>query len=143
VLAQIAVLAGITLSFHYNTTAGGTIVLVAVAVYIAAVLAGKAQSRRARTERPPRQNKSLLRPPARRPAEVPVEPESDSVPVPVPDDDERGDEQDRTEVRVQHAQREQHAEISQSGITAASHRTPSPQTVVSMLPVSAPRCRRW
>jgi len=46
VLAQIAVLAGITLSFHYNTTAGGTIVLVAVAVYIAAVLAGKAQSRR-------------------------------------------------------------------------------------------------
>ncbi|WP_172404585.1 metal ABC transporter permease, partial [Halorubrum lacusprofundi] len=46
VLAQIAVLAGITLSFHYHTTAGGTIVLVAVAVYIAAVLAGKAQSRR-------------------------------------------------------------------------------------------------
>ena len=38
---------GITLSFHYNTTAGGTIVLVAVAVYIAAVLAGKVQSRRA------------------------------------------------------------------------------------------------
>ena len=47
VLAQVAVVAGITLSFNYNTTAGGTIVLVAVAVYIAAVLAGKVQSRRA------------------------------------------------------------------------------------------------
>ena len=46
VLAQIAVVAGITLSFNYNTTAGGTIVLVAVAVYIVAVLAGKIQSRR-------------------------------------------------------------------------------------------------
>jgi zinc transport system permease protein len=40
------VVAGITLSFNYNTTAGGTIVLVAVAVYIVAVLAGKIQSRR-------------------------------------------------------------------------------------------------
>jgi zinc transport system permease protein len=50
VLAQIAVLVGITLSFRYNTTAGGTIVLVAVGVYVAAVLAGKAQSRRAGDE---------------------------------------------------------------------------------------------
>jgi zinc transport system permease protein len=48
------VVAGITLSFNYNTTAGGTIVLVAVAVYIAAVLAGKVQSRRAGDELPER-----------------------------------------------------------------------------------------
>ncbi|OYR60759.1 metal ABC transporter permease, partial [Halorubrum ezzemoulense] len=54
VLAQIAVVAGITLSFNYNTTAGGTIVLVAVGVYIVAVLAGKAQSRRAGDEAPER-----------------------------------------------------------------------------------------
>lgn len=46
VLAEIAVLAGITLSYQYEATAGGTIVLVAVAVYIVAVLVGKAQSRR-------------------------------------------------------------------------------------------------
>ncbi|OYR46515.1 metal ABC transporter permease [Halorubrum sp. Ea8] len=54
VLAQIAVVAGITLSFNYNTTAGGTIVLVAVGVYIVAVLAGKVQSRRAGDEAPER-----------------------------------------------------------------------------------------
>ena len=47
VLAQIAVLVGITLSYRYEATAGGTIVLVAVAVYIAMVLAGKVQSSRA------------------------------------------------------------------------------------------------
>jgi len=47
VLAELAVLAGITLSFQYNVTAGGTIVLVAVAVYIVAVLYGKLQSSRA------------------------------------------------------------------------------------------------
>ncbi|MFC4436150.1 MULTISPECIES: metal ABC transporter permease [Natrialbaceae] len=46
VLAEIAVLAGITLSYQYETTAGGTIVLVAVAIYIVAVLIGKVQSRR-------------------------------------------------------------------------------------------------
>lgn len=46
VLAEIAVLAGITLSYRYEATAGGTIVLVAVAVYIVAVLVGKAQSHR-------------------------------------------------------------------------------------------------
>ena len=46
VLAQIAVLAGITLSYQYEATAGGTIVLVAVGIYIAAVLVGKLQSRR-------------------------------------------------------------------------------------------------
>jgi zinc transport system permease protein len=54
VLAQIAVVAGITLSFNYNTTAGGTIVLVAVGVYIVAVLAGKVQSRRAGDDLPER-----------------------------------------------------------------------------------------
>ena len=47
VLAQIAVLVGITLSYRYEATAGGTIVLVAVAVYIVLVLVGKIQSRRA------------------------------------------------------------------------------------------------
>ncbi|MDZ7689536.1 MAG: metal ABC transporter permease [Halobacteriales archaeon] len=46
VLAQIAVLVGITLSFYYEVTAGGTIVLVAVGVYIIAVLASKAGLRR-------------------------------------------------------------------------------------------------
>jgi zinc transport system permease protein len=46
ILAELAVLVGITLSFHYQTTAGGTIVLVAVALYIAAVLVGKAQASR-------------------------------------------------------------------------------------------------
>ncbi len=50
ILAELAVLVGITLSFHYETTAGGTIVLVAVGIYVAAVLLGKLQSRRA-TER--------------------------------------------------------------------------------------------
>ena len=49
VLAEIAVLAGITLSYQYEATAGGTIVLVAVGLYIAAVLLGKLQSRRATT----------------------------------------------------------------------------------------------
>ncbi|XVH33010.1 metal ABC transporter permease [Haloferacaceae archaeon DSL9] len=46
VLAEIAVLVGITLSYQYATTAGGTIVLVAVAIYIGAVLVGKALSQR-------------------------------------------------------------------------------------------------
>ncbi len=50
VLAQIAVLLGITLSYRYETTAGGTIVLVAVAVYIGMVIAGKLQSRRSVVE---------------------------------------------------------------------------------------------
>ncbi len=44
ILAELAVLLGITLSFQYETTAGGTIVLVAVGIYIAAVLFGKVQS---------------------------------------------------------------------------------------------------
>jgi zinc transport system permease protein len=57
ILAQIAVLAGITLSYQYEATAGGTIVLVAVGIYIVAVLAGKLQSRQqvapeAASERP-------------------------------------------------------------------------------------------
>ncbi|WP_281193450.1 metal ABC transporter permease [Halorubrum sp. F4] len=46
VLAEIAVIVGITLSYRYEATAGGTIVLVAVAVYVGMVLAGKLQSRR-------------------------------------------------------------------------------------------------
>ena len=46
VLAELAVIVGITLSYRYEATAGGTIVLVAVAVYVAMVLAGKLQSRR-------------------------------------------------------------------------------------------------
>ena len=50
VLAQIAVLLGITLSYRYETTAGGTIVLVAVGVYIGMVIAGKLQSRRSVVE---------------------------------------------------------------------------------------------
>jgi zinc transport system permease protein len=41
VLAELAVLIGITLSFHYEATAGGTIVLVAVGLYVVAVLFGK------------------------------------------------------------------------------------------------------
>ncbi|WP_181692906.1 metal ABC transporter permease [Natronomonas sp. LN261] len=41
VLAELAVLVGITLSFYYETTAGGTIVLVAVGIYVGAVLLGK------------------------------------------------------------------------------------------------------
>ena len=45
-LAEMAVLVGITLSYQYEATAGGTIVLVAVAIYIVAVLLGKAISRR-------------------------------------------------------------------------------------------------
>jgi len=44
ILAELAVLLGITLSFQYETTAGGTIVLVAVGIYIIAVLFGKVQS---------------------------------------------------------------------------------------------------
>ncbi|WP_440763981.1 metal ABC transporter permease [Natronorubrum sp. DTA7] len=47
ILAELAVLVGITLSFQYETTAGGTIVLVAVALYIGAVMLGKIQSSRA------------------------------------------------------------------------------------------------
>ena len=50
VLAQIAVLLGITLSYRYETTAGGTIVLVAVGVYIGMVIAGRLQSRRSVVE---------------------------------------------------------------------------------------------
>ncbi|MFC5277963.1 metal ABC transporter permease [Halorubrum rubrum] len=50
VLAELAVLVGITLSYRYEATAGGTIVLVAVAVYVVAVLAGKIQSRRGVSE---------------------------------------------------------------------------------------------
>jgi zinc transport system permease protein len=50
VLAQLAVLVGITLSYRYEATAGGTIVLVAVAVYVGMVLAGKLQSRRGVSE---------------------------------------------------------------------------------------------
>ena len=41
ILAELAVLVGITLSFQYEVTAGGMIVLVAVSLYIAAVLYGK------------------------------------------------------------------------------------------------------
>ena len=44
ILAELAVLVGITLSFYYGTTAGGTIVLVAVGIYVAAVLLGKLRS---------------------------------------------------------------------------------------------------
>ena len=44
ILAELAVLVGITLSFYYETTAGGTIVLVAVGVYVVAVLVGKLRS---------------------------------------------------------------------------------------------------
>ncbi|MEF8780098.1 MAG: metal ABC transporter permease [Haloferacaceae archaeon] len=47
VLAQLAVLVGVTLSYQYETTAGGTIVLVAVGLYVGAVLVGKINSRRA------------------------------------------------------------------------------------------------
>jgi zinc transport system permease protein len=46
-LAELAVLVGITLSFYYGTTAGGTIVLVAVGIYVAAVLVGKLSSEHA------------------------------------------------------------------------------------------------
>ncbi|THE63824.1 metal ABC transporter permease [Salinadaptatus halalkaliphilus] len=46
ILAELAVLVGITLSFQYEATAGGTIVLVAVALYVGAVLLGKVQSNR-------------------------------------------------------------------------------------------------
>lgn len=54
ILAELAVLVGITLSFQYEATAGGTIVLVAVALYIGAVLLGKIQDSRA-----PADNKHL------------------------------------------------------------------------------------
>ena len=50
VLAELAVLVGITLSFQYEATAGGTIVLVAVGLYIGAVLLGKVQNRRGTPE---------------------------------------------------------------------------------------------
>ncbi|WP_336135581.1 metal ABC transporter permease [Natronomonas amylolytica] len=50
VLAELAVLTGITLSYQYETTAGGTIVLVAVGIYIVAVLAGKLRDRRRSSE---------------------------------------------------------------------------------------------
>ncbi|SDK00230.1 zinc transport system permease protein [Halovenus aranensis] len=55
VLAELAVLMGITLSYQYNATAGGTIVLVAVGIYVVAVLLGKLQSRRATVEDPAEQ----------------------------------------------------------------------------------------
>jgi len=45
VLAELAVLAGITLSYQYETTADGTIVLVAVGLPLVAVLYGKVRSR--------------------------------------------------------------------------------------------------
>jgi zinc transport system permease protein len=44
-LAELAVLVGITLSYQYEATAGGTIVLVAVGIYVVAVLAGKLRAR--------------------------------------------------------------------------------------------------
>ncbi|MFW6434951.1 MAG: metal ABC transporter permease [Halovenus sp.] len=47
ILAEIAVLVGITLSYQYETTAGGTIVLVAVVIYIGAVLVGKLRTQEA------------------------------------------------------------------------------------------------
>jgi hypothetical protein len=51
VLGELAVLVGITLSYRYETTAGGTIVLVAVGIYVLAVLAGKLRTGR---EEPPK-----------------------------------------------------------------------------------------
>ncbi|ELY92633.1 metal ABC transporter permease [Natrialba taiwanensis] len=53
VLAQLAVLVGITLSYQYEATAGGTIVLVAVAIYIGTILLGKVQSRQETAEARP------------------------------------------------------------------------------------------
>ncbi|WP_336325422.1 metal ABC transporter permease [Halovenus sp. HT40] len=46
VLAELAVLLGIAVSYYAGVTAGGVIVLVAVAIYICAVAAGKVQSAR-------------------------------------------------------------------------------------------------
>ena len=46
VLAEIAVLLGIGVSFYGGATAGGVIVLVAVGIYVLAVAAGKLRSRR-------------------------------------------------------------------------------------------------
>ncbi|WP_323191514.1 metal ABC transporter permease [Halostella sp. PRR32] len=45
VAAEIAVVVGVTVSYGYGTAAGGTIVLAAIAVYVAAVLAGECGSR--------------------------------------------------------------------------------------------------
>lgn len=56
ILAELAVLVGITLSFQYETTAGGTIVLVAVAIYIGMVLLGKTQSRLPVSDKPKEDN---------------------------------------------------------------------------------------
>jgi zinc transport system permease protein len=41
VAAQVAVLSGTTLSYAYGIAAGGTIVLVAIAVYLGAAVAGR------------------------------------------------------------------------------------------------------
>jgi zinc transport system permease protein len=46
VLAELAVLLGIAVAFYAGVTAGGIIVLVAVAIYVCAVAAGKIQSAR-------------------------------------------------------------------------------------------------
>jgi len=55
ILAELAVLVGITLAFRYEATAGGMIVLVAVGIYLVAVLFGKIQTRRVRDEAPVRE----------------------------------------------------------------------------------------
>jgi zinc transport system permease protein len=44
VLAELAVLLGIGVAYYAGATAGGVIVLVAVAIYVLAVVAGKAQT---------------------------------------------------------------------------------------------------
>ena len=53
ILAELAVLVGITLSFQYEVTAGGMIVLVAVGLYIAAVLYGKWSTQAVTTDEEP------------------------------------------------------------------------------------------
>ncbi|WP_340099907.1 metal ABC transporter permease [Salinibaculum salinum] len=47
VLSQLAIVLGITVAYYVGATAGGVIVLVAVAIYVAAVVLGKLQSVRA------------------------------------------------------------------------------------------------
>jgi zinc transport system permease protein len=46
VLAELAVLLGIAVAYYAGVTAGGVIVLVAVGIYVCAVVAGKVQSAR-------------------------------------------------------------------------------------------------
>ncbi|WP_132060731.1 metal ABC transporter permease [Halorussus amylolyticus] len=46
VLAELAVIVGITMAYEFEATAGGVIVLVAVAIYVGAVLIGKFRERR-------------------------------------------------------------------------------------------------